>query len=136
VNDRAKAVNGVLWLGTQVLGVGLVLFSAPAVFAPKLFGRMAGLSVAEDAAGSVAVRSVAIRDVVMGAAMVSAARQHQRLAPWFLIRTFCDGGDAVGIALAFLRGAGNTRLGMLGAIALGATIYDLVFYTVARREEG
>ena len=37
--------------------------------------------------------------------------------------------------LAFLRGAGNTRLGVLGAIALGATLYDLAFSAMARRDE-
>jgi hypothetical protein len=130
-----KTVNGVLWLGTQALGLGLVLFSAPAVFAPRFFGRLAGLPVADDAAATVAVRSVAVRDVVMGVGLVSAARHHSRLAPWLLIRTLCDGGDAAGIGLAFLRGGGNRRLGWLGIIALAATAYDLWLYFVAKGEE-
>ena len=132
--SRPRAVNGVVWLGTQALGVGLVLFSLPAAFAPKFFGRLAGLSVAQDPAGSVAVRSVAIRDVVMGIGLVSAARHHGRLAPWLLIRILCDGGDAFGVGLAFMRGGGNRRLGWLGVIALGATIYDAVLWLIAKSD--
>jgi hypothetical protein len=102
-----RPINGVLWLGTQALGLGLVLFSAPAVFAPRFFGRLAGLPITDDPASNVAIRSVAVRDVVMGIGLISAARHHARLKPWLLIRTLCDGGDSVAIALAFLSGAGD-----------------------------
>lgn len=131
---RPRAANGVLWLGTQALGVGLVLFSAPAIVAPRFFSRMAGLPLADDPAASVAVRSVAIRDVVMGIGLVSAARHHARLAPWLLIRALCDGGDAVGVGLAFRSGAGSRRLGWLGAVALAATLYDVALWLVARQD--
>jgi hypothetical protein len=130
-----RAVNGVLWLGAQALGVGLVLFSAPAVIAPRLFGGMAGLGSSDDPSSVVAVRSVAVRDVVMGVGLVSAARQHAPLSPWLLLRIFSDGGDTLGILMAFVRGGGNRRLGLLGAIALGATVYDVALYAIARRDE-
>jgi hypothetical protein len=93
------------------------------------------LPMTRDAASSVAVRSVAVRDVVMGVGLISAARHHSRLAPWLLIRTLCDGGDTAAILVAFLRGGGNRRLGWLGAVAFAATLYDAALYAVAKREE-
>lgn len=135
MREGPRAVNGILWLGAQALGAGVVLFSLPAIVAPRLFGRLTGLSVGDDPAGSVAVRSVAARDVAMGVGLVAAARGHRPLRPWLALRFCSDGADVVGCALAFLTGGGNRRLGVLGAVALGATLCDAALYTIARDEE-
>lgn len=135
VTERTRgAANGVLWLGTQLLGAGLVVFSLPAIVAPGRFGRLFGLPVSGHPAESVVYRSISVRDVVMGIGLISAARHFGRLAPWLLIRALCDGGDALAIGWAFLRGAGNRRLGALGLMALGAALYDAALYVIAKRE--
>ena len=128
------AVNGVLWLGTQFLGVGLILFGLPPIVAPRFFARLAGLPLSGHPAEVVTIRSVSVRDLVMGIGLISAARHHARLAPWLLIRTLCEGGDAVAIAWTFMRGGGNRRLGMLGLIAFGGALYDAALYVIAKRE--
>jgi hypothetical protein len=124
--------NPILRPGAIALGVGLALFSAPAIVRPRLFGRLVGLSV-PDEPSAVAVRSVAIRDAVMGVGLVSAAMHGSRLAPWLMMRTLCDGGDAVAIGVAFARRGGNGRLGARGARALGAAVYDAALWWLARR---
>ena len=117
--------------GTLALGVALAIFSAPAVVWPRFFARLVGLTV-PDEPSAVAIRSVAIRDAVMGVGLVSAAQHGSRLAPWLLVRALCDGGDAAAIGFAFARGAGSPRLGALGALALGAALYDAVLWRLAR----
>src|SRR5581483_10967224 len=57
VTERTRgAANGVLWLGTQLLGAGLVVFSLPAIVAPGRFGRLFGLPVSGHPAESVVYR--------------------------------------------------------------------------------
>jgi hypothetical protein len=125
---------GLVRSGSIALGAGLALFSAPGIVAPRFFGRLVGLT-ADDEPAAVAIRSVAVRDTVMGVGLISAARHGSRLAPWLLIRTLCDGGDAAAIAVAVARGGGNRRLGALGVLALGATLYDAALWLLARRGE-
>jgi hypothetical protein len=79
-------------------------------------------------AAEIAIRSVSARDVVSGVGILSAVLHGGRLAPWLLGRTLTDGADTVAIGVAALAGARNPRLLVLGAIALGATILDLVLY--------
>jgi hypothetical protein len=119
--------------GTLAFGVGLVLFSAPLVVAPRFFGRLGGITITDEPSASV-MRSVATRDLVMGLGLISAARHGSRLAPWLLMRMLCDAGDIVAIAIAFLRGGGNPRLGGLGAVAVAATVYDLAMWRLARAD--
>jgi len=116
--------------GTIALGVGLAIFSLPAIFLPRFFARLVGLSV-PDEPGAVAIRSIAVRDTVMGVGLVSAATHGSRLAPWLMIRTLCDGGDALAIGFAFARGGGNPRLAALGALALGAAVYDALLWRLS-----
>jgi hypothetical protein len=129
--DQVRDEHPLLRPGALALGVALALFSAPAIFFPRFFGRQVGLTV-PDEPSAVAIRSVAIRDAVMGVGLVSAAQHGSRLAPWLLIRALCDGGDAAAIGLAFARGGGNPRLAGLGALALGAALYDVVLWRLAR----
>jgi hypothetical protein len=118
--------------GTIALGLALTLFSAPAIFFPRYFARQVGLSV-PDQPSAVAIRSVAIRDAVMGVGLVSAAAHGSRLAPWLMMRALCDGGDAAAIGVAFVRGGGSARLGGLGLLALAAAVYDAVLWRMAAR---
>ena len=118
--------------GTIALGVALTLFSLPGIFFPRFFGRQVGFSV-PDQPSAVAIRSVAIRDTVMGLGLVSASTHGSRLAPWLMIRTLCDGGDAAAIGYAFARGGGNARLGALGLLAIGAAAYDALLWRLALR---
>jgi len=117
--------------GTAAFGVALALFSLPGFLAPRFFGRMVGLTVTDDATASM-VRSVSVRDLVMGIGLVSAAMHGSRLAPWLLMRTLCDGGDTVAVGIAVARGAGNVRLTLLGLLALAATCYGAVLHRLAR----
>ena len=119
--------------GTIALGAALTLFSLPAIFFPRFFGRLVGLTVADEPA-AVAVRSVAVRDAVMGVGLLSAAMHGSRLAPWLMIRTLCDGGDAAAIGWAFARRGGNGRLGALGALALAAAAYDAALWRLSRQD--
>jgi hypothetical protein len=121
--------------GTVAFGVGLVLFSAPLLVAPRFFGRLGGITVSDESTASV-VRSVAARDLVMGVGLIAAARPRSaaRLAPWLLMRLLCDGADVVAIAIAFRRRGGNARLGGLGLVAAAATAYDLLMLRLARAD--
>jgi type IV secretory pathway TrbF-like protein len=55
-----------------------------------------------------------------------------RVAPWILARAVADGTDAGAIAIALASGARSTRFVILGAIALAATIADLMIYRANR----
>jgi hypothetical protein len=120
-------------LGTIALGAGLALFSAPLLVAPRRLGRLGGINVADESTASL-MRSTAVRDLVMGLGLISAAWHGSRLAPWLLMRTLCDAGDVVGIVIAFRRGGGSARLGGLGLVAAFATACDLVLLRLARAE--
>lgn len=134
MDDHETDSDLVRW-GTLALGVGLVLFSAPAIPAPRFFGRLAGLPISDDPRSAVAFHSVALRDIVMGVGLISAALHGARLAPWLLIRTLCDGGDALAIGWALWRGGTNRRLAGLGVVALVAAVYDAVLYRLARQQD-
>jgi hypothetical protein len=128
--DKVIEQHPLVRSGTIALGVALTLFSAPAIFFPRFFARQVGLSV-PDEPSAVAIRSVAVRDAVMGVGLVSAAVHGSRLAPWLMMRALCDGGDAAAIGVAFVRGAGGARLGGLGLLALGAAAYDALLWRMA-----
>jgi hypothetical protein len=119
--------------GTRLFGWGLIAFTVPILIAPRLAGRAAGISVPDPSTASI-MRAVAMRDVVFGAGMVSAASHGGRLDRWLMMRTLMDGGDVVWTAIALLRGSGGWRLGGLGLVALAATLFDLALWRLARAE--
>jgi hypothetical protein len=125
--------SSILRPGTIALGAALAIFSLPGIFFPRFFGRTFGLTV-PDEPSAVVVRSVAVRDTVMGVGLVSAGMHGSRLAPWLMIRALCDGGDALAVAVAFARGAGSPRLGALGLLAAGAAAYDVALWRMALRD--
>jgi hypothetical protein len=119
---------------TGALGVLTLLFGVAPAVAPGYFARLFGIASTTTRPATLAVvRSVGIRDAVMGIAMLSAAMHGGRLAPWLLARSLMDLGDTVTISLAVARGEGSGRLAALGALAFGATIVDHALWHAARR---
>ncbi len=114
-------------------GLGLVTlaFGATPLLAPRLFSRLSGFSEPDAAAGSM-VRSLGVRDTVMGLGLWSAAHGGA-YAPWLLARLLTDGGDTLAVGLAAARGWRNPRFLALGGLALGATAVDAGLYALARR---
>ena len=109
------------------LGLGAVAFGiGPALF-PGWFGRVFGIGSPEDPTVATAIRSVGIRDVVIGLGVVHAARAGDRdtLRRWVLARAACDAGDAVAVGLAVAAGARSPRFVGLGGLALGAALVGI-----------
>jgi hypothetical protein len=112
--------------GAKLFGWGLIAFTLPIIAAPRFAGRMAGISVPDASAASI-MRAVAMRDVVFGAGMISAASHGGRIDRWLMLRTMIDGA-------ALLRGSFSWRLLGLDLIALGATLGGAGLWWLARAE--
>lgn len=119
---------------TSALGVATLLFGLAPAVAPGYFARLVGVTPAETGPATLSfIRSIGIRDAVMGIGLLSAAMHGGKLAPWLLARSLMDLGDTVSVSLAFARGGGSSRLAALGALAFGATIVDHALWHAARR---
>jgi hypothetical protein len=116
----------------SALGVSMVAFGALPLVAPRAFGRLFGVAVPDAPLASI-VRSIGLRDVVMGLGLWSAAAHGGRIAPLLLSRILTDGGDAVAVSVAVAAGARNRRFLALGGLALAAAIVDASLYVAARR---
>jgi uncharacterized protein DUF4267 len=114
------------------LGLATLAFGIPPLVAPRRFARIFGFT-APDAGTASMMRSLGVRDAVMGMGLWSAAAHGGNFAPWLLARTLTDGGDALAIGWAAGTGWRNWRFIGLGALALGATALDAALYTAARR---
>ena len=114
------------------LGLGLLVFGAIPVIAPKPFASVFGFDepTAETAAMS---RSVGARDVAMGAGLWSAAAHGGNYAPWLLARMLSDGGDVLAIGIAAAQGKRNPRFLSLGGLALVATLADAALWALTRQ---
>ena len=117
---------------TTALGVATALFGLGPAVAPACFARLFGLPTDGSPAMLAAIRSVGIRDAVMGIGLVSASVHGGRIAPLLLARTLVDGGDAITVSLAMAKGGGNARLAALGALAFGAALVDHALWHAAR----
>ncbi len=114
------------------LGLATLAFGVSPLMAPRRFARLFGF--AEPDAGTVSmIRSLGVRDTVMGMGLWSAAAHGGNYAPWLLARTLTDGGDALAIGWAAGAGWRNWRFFSLGALALGASAVDVALYAAARR---
>jgi len=113
---------------TLGLGIGTVLVGVAPFLAPRAFARAAGLPLGESPAADIAIRSVSARDAINGVGILSATIHGGRVAPWILARALADGMDVLAIGLAWRAGARNTRLLALWAVALGATVLDVLLY--------
>jgi hypothetical protein len=113
------------------LGLGTLAFGALPLLTPRRFAWLFGFA-APDAAGAAMMRSLGVRDIVMGMGLWSAAAHGGRYAPWLLARLLTDAGDTAGIGLAATAGARSPRFLALGGLALGATVVDAALYWAAR----
>jgi hypothetical protein len=121
-------------LRRAAVGLGLVTlaFGIPPLVAPRRFARAFGFAV-PDAGTASMIRSLGVRDTVMGMGLWSAAAHGGNYAPWLLARTLIDGGDTLAIGWAAGAGWRNWRFIGLGALAFGATVLDATLYAAARR---
>jgi hypothetical protein len=105
------------------LGLGAIAFGIPAVVVPVWFAKLFGIASAEDPTVATAIRSVGIRDVMIGLGLVRSLRAGDpgAITQWLLARTASDVGDTAAVAVAVAAGARNPRFLGLGALAIGAS---------------
>lgn len=115
-----------------VLGLGTLAFGILPILAPRQFAHLFGLAAPDPAVMSM-MRSLGVRDAVMGIGLWSAATHGGRYAPWLLARLLTDVGDTASVALAVAAGGRNPRFLALGGLALGATAVDAAMYWAARQ---
>ena len=114
------------------MGIAIVAFGAAPLLAPRGFTRLVGFKPSGPAETSV-VRSVGVRDVVIGLGLWSAAAHGGRYAPWLLGRLLTDGGDTAAVGIAAAQGAKGPRFLALCGLALAATVADAALYWLARQ---
>ena len=115
-------------LGVVSMGIG----GMPALM-PRLFGRLFGVPVGPEPAGPIIFRAMGLRDLVLNASLISAARHGGNYAPWLLARALSDAGDVVAVLLAALAGARGPRTYGLGLVALVHAAIDVLLWRAARR---
>ena len=116
------------------LGLSLVAFGVVPLIAPRPFAWLFGFERPNAEVASM-IRSVGVRDAVMGMGLWSAAAHGGKYAPWLLARILSDGGDAVAIGIAAAQGKRQPRFLGLGALALGAALADAALWMLARRSQ-
>lgn len=117
------------------IGIGSMLFGAVPAAAPRQFARLFGFP-APDVATTSIMRSLGVRDAVLGVGLWSAARHGGNYAPWLLARALTDGGDTVSVGLAVASGMRQSRFLALGGLALGAAVSEALLWWTARRMRG
>lgn len=115
------------------LGLATVAFGITPLVAPGIFARLFGFPQPDVSTASM-MRSLGLRDVVMGMGLWSAASQDGNYAPWLLARMLTDGGDALAIGIGASKGYSNGRFLALGGFALGALAGDAVLWRWARHD--
>lgn len=113
------------------VGLSLVAFGALPVIAPRPFARLFGFAIPDVATASM-MRSLGVRDALMGVGLWSAASHGGKYLPWLLARTLTDGGDTLAVGLAVAQGKRDPRFIGLGALALVATIGEAALYAIGR----
>jgi uncharacterized protein DUF4267 len=120
----------------KALGIGAIAFGIPAIVTPVWFARMFGIGSAEDPTVATAIRSVGIRDVMIGLGLVRALQRGEHVEEWLLARAASDAGDAVAVAVAVAAGARGPRFLGLGALAVAATALGGALVRFAPRGSG
>jgi hypothetical protein len=107
------------------LGAGTLVFGVLPAIWPRLFARWCGIAAANDPTVATAVRSVGVRDAVIGLGLLTAVnRKDPSWRSWLLARAVCDTGDTLAVALAVgTGGARDRRFLGLGGLALAAAVY-------------
>jgi hypothetical protein len=113
------------------MGLTMVAFGALPTVTPGAFARLFGFP-RPDAQGAAMMRSLGLRDVVMGIGLWSAAAHGGRYQPLLLARALTDGGDTLAVALAVAQGKRDPRFIALGALALGAALGETALYVATR----
>ena len=125
--------EGDVRVATTALGVATALFGLWPVLAPRSFARVFGLPTQAEPTTGLSIRSVGIRDLVMGAGLVSAAVHGGRIAPWLLARLLIDSLDGAAVGLTLVSRQGRSRpLALLGLLAAGAAAIDGALWWAAR----
>ena len=119
---------------TAGLGLALLAFGALPAVAPKPFAWLFGLDLPTPATASM-IRSIGVRDAVMGVGLWSAATHGGNYAPWLLARILSDGGDTVAVGIAAAQGQRQPRFLGLGALAFAATLADSALWLLARHPQ-
>lgn len=114
------------------LGLATLAFGVTPVVAPRRFAQIFGFPE-PDVPAAAMMRSLGVRDVVMGMGLWSAAAHGGKYAPWLLARMLTDAGDALAVGVAAGAGWHNRRFLALGALALGAAASDAVLWRAARK---
>jgi hypothetical protein len=104
--------------------VGALAFGVLPALWPRQFGRWCGIAHAESPTVATAIRSVGIRDAVIGLGLWRAAQRRDASWPaWLLARAACDTGDTLAVGMAVAAGARDRRFYGLGGLALAAAAY-------------
>ena len=125
--------EGDVRVASTALGVSTALFGLWPVLAPRSFARVWGISTEGGATALMSIRSVGLRDLVMGAGLTSAAVHGGKITPLLLSRALTDGLDGLAVLLALANGGGTHRgLSVLGLLAAGATAVDLSLWWASK----
>jgi hypothetical protein len=112
------------------LGVGRLVIGLALAVAPRRTGRQWLGDVADHPAAAVAIRSLAVRDVAIGAGLVRALDTGADTRPWLLASAAADAADAVGTLLAWKHLSPHGRV-LTGLMATAATVAGLKAATQA-----
>ena len=117
---------------SALLGLVAAAFGALPAVAPRFFGRLFGIEARRQPALEATVRSVGVRDVVLGLGLWSAAVHGGKLGPWLLGRALSDTGDTLATLIAIGQGARNPRFRALSLLALGASLVGSSLWLASR----
>jgi hypothetical protein len=119
---------------SAVLGGGAVLFGIAPLAFPTFFGRLLGIAASDNRSVATAIRSVGVRDLVIGLGLLQASRRGDDgdLRQWLIARTASDAGDLFGVCVAVLQGERDPRFLALGGLAAAATALGAVLCRAAR----
>jgi hypothetical protein len=116
-----------------LLGAGALAFGVLPAIWPSQFARLCGIAAANDPTVATAIRSVGVRDAVIGVGLLTAVNRNDPSWPnWLLARAVSDSGDTLAVALAVARGVRDRRFLGLGGLALAAAVYGWALVLRAR----
>lgn len=107
---------------SAALGVIAAVFGVLLALFPRWGGRVSGIQHGDEPSVATAIRSIGVRDVVLGVGLWSAATHDGSYAPWLLARMLSDGGDGVGTLLAIRLGVKNRAFLRLSVLAWSAAL--------------
>jgi hypothetical protein len=106
------------------LGVGRLVIGFALAVAPRRTGRQWLGNIADQPAAAVAIRSLAVRDVAIGAGLMRALDTGADTRPWLLASAAADAADVVGTVLAWKHLPPRGRV-LTAVMATAATVAGL-----------